>query len=29
MVVDEHLTFKNHMETVKLKPNRANGLLAS
>ena len=28
MVTDEHLTFKNHMETVKLKLNRANSLLA-
>ena len=28
MVMDEHLTFKNHMDTVKLKLNRANGLLA-
>ena len=26
--MDEHLTFKNHMATVKLKLNRANGLLA-
>ena len=26
--MDEHLTFKNHMDTVKLKLNRANGLLA-
>ena len=28
MIMDEHLTFKNHMDTVKLKLNRANGLLA-
>ena len=28
MVMDEHLTFKNHMDTMKLKLNRANGLLA-
>ena len=28
MIRDEHLTFKNHMDTVKLKLNRANGLLA-
>ena len=28
MVMDEHLTFKNHMGTEKLKLNRANGLLA-
>ena len=28
MVMDEHLAFKNHMDTVKLKLNRANGLLA-
>ena len=27
MVIDEHLTFKNHMDTMKLKLNRANGLL--
>ena len=27
MVMDEHLTFRNHMDTVKLKLNRANGLL--
>ena len=27
MVIDEHLTFKNHMNTMKLKLNRANGLL--
>ena len=26
--MDEHLTFKNHMDTVKLKLNTANGLLA-
>ena len=26
--MDEHLTFKYHMDTVKLKLNRANGLLA-
>ena len=26
MIMDEHLTFKNHMDTVKLKLNRANGL---
>ena len=25
---DDHLTFKNHMDTVKLKLNQANGLLA-
>ena len=28
MVMDESLTFKNHMDTVKLKLNRVNGLLA-
>ena len=28
MVMDEHLTFKNHMDTVNLNINRANGLLA-
>ena len=28
MAMDDHLTFKNHMGTVKLKLNRANGLLA-
>ena len=28
MIMDEHLNFKNHMDTVKLKLNRANGLLA-
>ena len=28
MIINEHLTFKNHMDTVKLKLNRANGLLA-
>ena len=28
MVMDENLTFKNHMDTVKLKLHRANGLLA-
>ena len=28
MIMDEHLTFKNRMDTVKLKLNRANGLLA-
>ena len=28
MLMDEHLTFKNHMDTAKLKVNRANGLLA-
>ena len=28
MVLDEHLTFKNHMDTEKQKLNRANGLLA-
>ena len=28
MIMDAHLTFKNHMDTVKLKLNRANGLLA-
>ena len=27
-IMDEHLTFKYHMDTVKLKLNRANGLLA-
>ena len=27
IIMDEHLTFKNHMNIVKLKPNRANGLL--
>ena len=26
--MDEHLTFKNHMDTVKLKLNGANKLLA-
>ena len=26
--MDEYLTFKNHMDTVKLKLNRGNGLLA-
>ena len=26
--MDEHLTFKNHMDTAKLKLNRANGSLA-
>ena len=26
--MDEYLTFKNHMDTVKLKLNRANGFLA-
>ena len=29
MITDEHLTFKNHMDTLKLKLNRANGLLAT
>ena len=29
VVMDEHLTFKNHMDTVKLKLNRANDLLAT
>ena len=28
MIMEEHLTFKNHMDTVKLKLNRANGLLS-
>ena len=28
MIMDEHLTFKNHKDTEKLKINRANGLLA-
>ena len=28
MVMDEHLTFKNHMDIVNLNINRANGLLA-
>ena len=28
LILDEHLTFKKHMETIKLKLNRANGLLA-
>ena len=28
MVMDEHLIFKNHMNTMKLKLNLANGLLA-
>ena len=28
MVMDEHMTFKNYMGTVKLKLNRANDLLA-
>ena len=28
MIMDEHLSFKNHMDTVKLKLNRANRLLA-
>ena len=28
IILDKHLTFKNHMATVKLKLNRANGLLA-
>ena len=28
MVLDEHLTFKNHMDTEKQKLNRENGLLA-
>ena len=28
MITEEHLTFKNHMDTVKLKLNRTNGLLA-
>ena len=28
MVMDEHLTFKNHMDTVNLNINRANRLLA-
>ena len=29
MTMDEHLTFKNHMDIVKLKLNRANWLLAT
>ena len=29
MIMDEHLTFKNLMDTVTLKLNRANGLLAT
>ena len=28
MMMDEHLTLKKHMDTVKLKLNTANGLLA-
>ena len=28
MVMDEHLTFQNHTNTVKLRLNRANSLLA-
>ena len=28
MIMEEHLTFKNHMDTVKLQLNRANGLLS-
>ena len=28
MTMDEHLTFKNHMDTVKLKLNKENKLLA-
>ena len=28
MILDKHLTFENHMGSVKLKLNRANGLLA-
>ena len=28
MVMDEYLTFKNHMDTVNLNINRENGLLA-
>ena len=28
MIIDEHVTFKNHMDTVKLKRNIANRLLA-
>ena len=28
IIMDEHLTFKSHMDTVKLKINRANRLLA-
>ena len=28
MIMDEDLTFKNHMDTMKLKLNRVNGLLA-
>ena len=28
MKMDEHLTFKNDMDTVKLELNRANGILA-
>ena len=26
--LDQHLTFKQHMHTIKLKLNKANGLLA-
>ena len=28
MIMDEHLTFKNHIDIVKLKLNRATELLA-
>ena len=28
MIIDEHVTFKNHIDTVKLKLNIANRLLA-
>ena len=28
MIMDEHFTFKNYKDTVKLKLNRANGFLA-
>ena len=28
IIMDEHLTFKNYMDTVKLKLNITNGLLA-
>ena len=29
MVMDEHMTFENYVDTVKLKRNRENGLLAT
>ena len=29
MVMDEHMTFQNHMDPMKLKLNRANGLLTT